>query len=113
MNSILVVEPKGRAVRREQEFDMEETIQTRLTRVESDVKHVIEIVTDVKVELRRTNDKIDGIHKKLTDKIESVNKTLTDKFDGANKTLTEKIDGANKTLTEKIDGVNKTLTEKI
>ena len=65
MNSILVVEPKGRAVRREQEFDMEETIQTRLTRVESDVKHVIEIVTDVKVELRRTNDKLDGLKEEM------------------------------------------------
>ena len=65
MNSILVVEPKGRAVRREQEFDMEDTIQTRLTRVESDVKHVIEIVTDVKVELRRTNDKLDGLKEEM------------------------------------------------
>jgi uncharacterized membrane protein YjjP (DUF1212 family) len=65
MNSILVVEPKGRAVRREQEFDMEEAIQTRLTRVESDVKHVIEIVTDVKVELRRTNDKLDGLKEEM------------------------------------------------
>ena len=61
---------------------MEEAIQTRLTRVESDVKHIIEIVTDVKVELRRTNDKIDSVNKTLTDKIESVNKTLTEKIDG-------------------------------
>ena len=63
MNSVLLVEPEGRAssVRRERERDMEETVQTRLTRLESDVQHIMTDVSDIKTELRRTNDKIDGL----------------------------------------------------
>ena len=62
MNSVLLVEPKGRVVRGRAQVDMEEgEIQTRLTRLESDLKHIQTDVSDIKVEVRRTNDKIDGL----------------------------------------------------
>ncbi|MBI3305237.1 hypothetical protein HYZ80_02875 [Candidatus Parcubacteria bacterium] len=79
----------------------------------SEVKRVIQelVVPDlqaiksdlatIKVEIRRLDEKIDGVDKRLSEKIDGVDKRLSEKIDG----LDEKIDGVDKRLSEKIGGV--------
>ncbi len=61
----------------------------RLARLESDVKHIQTDVTDVKVELRRTNDrldrlenKVDGLKDQLENKIDELKDQLKDGLAG-------------------------------
>ena len=56
----------------QQVFDMDEQIEVRIVRLESDVGHIQRDVADIKVELRRTNDKIDAMDEKLTAKIDGL-----------------------------------------
>jgi predicted nucleic acid-binding Zn-ribbon protein len=95
-------------------------------------------VSDIKVDLRRTNDKIDvtngrvdvlrdkleqgfrdvsarmdGLHEKQTEKRESVRQDLSQKIDGVRQDLTQKIEGVREDLTQKIDGVRQDLTQQI
>jgi predicted nucleic acid-binding Zn-ribbon protein len=125
MSSLPVVDPERlvRSVRWRQLFDMDEQIQAQIARLESDVHHIHTDVADIKVDLRRTNDKIDGmrdkleqgnrdagtrmdgVHEKLTEKIEDVRVDLTQKIEGVRVDLTQKIDGVRTDLTEKIEGV--------
>lgn len=62
---------------------MSNQVETRLAHIESDVEHIKKDTTDLHVELRRTNDKIDVTNKH----IEEVKDTLTTKIDGLNEKL--------------------------
>jgi dsDNA-specific endonuclease/ATPase MutS2 len=120
MNAVLAIKPSAGAVRRGQVVEMDEPIQTQVARLESDVQHIMTNVADIKVELRRTNDRIDRLDgrfvatdEKLTGKIDDSKKTLNEKIDDASKALNQKIDDASKTLNQKIDDVSKALNQKI
>jgi peptidoglycan hydrolase CwlO-like protein len=97
MNAVvLVVEPECRpgSVHRQQVVDMDETAQVQIARVESTVQHILTQVADIKIELRRTNDRIDKLDAKLDAKIDGVEKRLTEKND----ILNTKIDGVRQDL---------------
>ena len=94
MSSVRAMEIDTGAVRQQEVVEMEEAIQVRLTRLESDVQHIRTDVADIKVEVRRTNDRLD----KLQDEIRGVDKELTDKIDVLRKDLTDKIDALAKDL---------------
>jgi predicted nuclease with TOPRIM domain len=55
---------------------MSEHLEERVARIESHVEHINEVTTDLRVEQRRTNDKID----KLRDDTNSRFDALTAKF---------------------------------
>jgi archaellum component FlaC len=48
-----------------EDVNMSDQLGGRVARIESDVEHIKEVTTDLRVELRRTNDKIDGLKDKL------------------------------------------------
>ena len=61
---------------------MAEPVESRIARIESHVEHLDEVTTDLRVELRRTNDKIDAGFQRLDKKIDDGHKELNQKFDG-------------------------------
>ena len=65
---------------------MSDQIEARVARIESDVQHINEVTTDLRVELRRTNERIDGTNKR----IEEVRDVLTKKIDDKSDALDEK-----------------------
>jgi predicted nuclease with TOPRIM domain len=79
-------EPHCRADESE-DVNMSEQLEVRVARIESDVQHIKEVTTDLRVELRRTNDKIDETRDTLEGKIDALDK----KFDGKLDALKEKL----------------------
>lgn len=80
---------------------MSDAIESRIARIESDVEHIKADTADLRVELRRTNDKIDVTNQR----IEQVRDSLTTKFDDGYKELNGKIDDVHKDMTGRIDGL--------
>jgi len=75
----------------------EQHLEARVARIESDVQHIKEVTTDLRVELRRTNDKIDSLDKKFDGKLDTLDKKFEGKFDALDKKFEGKFDGlANK-----------------
>jgi uncharacterized coiled-coil protein SlyX len=79
-SSVAVKEKSGGAV-------MGEPAESRIARIESSVGHISGVTTELRVELRRTNDRIDVLttkvdigHEKLNHKIDEVHHSLKDKF---------------------------------
>ena len=56
-------------------------MEERLTRLESNVEHIQSDVSEMKVDIRRLNDKIDGIDQRLCAKIDGGDQKLSDKID--------------------------------
>ena len=92
---------------------MSEPAESRIARIESHVEHLDVVTTDLRVELRRTNDKIDAGFQRLDKKIDDGHKELSEKIDSGHKELHEKIDSGHKELREKIDSGHRALSEKI
>ena len=80
---------------------MNEDLEGRVARIESDVEHIKINTADLRVELRRTNDKIDAQGAKLEAKIDGLEKKFDTKFD----TLEKKFDGKFDSLKEKLHSV--------
>jgi predicted nucleic acid-binding Zn-ribbon protein len=80
-------------------FEPEDPVEDRVARLEVNVEHIQKDVSEMKVDIRRLNDKIDGIDEKLTAKIDAVDEKLTAKIDGVDQRLTGKIDSLKDTLT--------------
>jgi hypothetical protein len=66
---------------------MGEPVESRIARIESDVGHISAVTTDLRVEVRRTNDRIDVLttkvdvgYERLDNKIEAVHHSLKDKL---------------------------------
>ena len=94
-------------------FEPEDPLEDRVARLEVNVEHIQKDVSEIKVDVRRLNDKIDAVDNKLTAKIDAVDQKLSDKIDAVDQKLTTKIDGVEEKLTAKIDGVDQRLTGKI
>jgi hypothetical protein len=60
---------------------MEDPMEERVAKLEANVEHIRSDVSDIKTDVRRLNDKIDGVNKDLSGKIDGVNKDLSGKFD--------------------------------
>ena len=82
-----------------EDVNMSDQIEVRFARIESDVQHINEVTTDLRVELRRTNDRIDVTNKR----IEEVRDVLTTKIDDRSNALDKKIDDRSNALDKKID----------
>jgi uncharacterized coiled-coil DUF342 family protein len=90
-------------------FEPEDPVEERTVMLEADVKHIRSDVSDLKVDGRRLNDKVDGLGQQLGGKIDQVDQRLSGKIDGLN----DKIDEVDQRLNGKIDGVEQRLTGKI
>jgi predicted nucleic acid-binding Zn-ribbon protein len=62
-------------------FQLEDPMEERVAKLEANVEHIRSDVSDIKTDVRRLNDKIDGVNKDLSGKIDGVNKDLSGKFD--------------------------------
>jgi predicted nucleic acid-binding Zn-ribbon protein len=80
-------------------YEPEDPLEERVARLEVNVEHIQKDVSEMKVDIRRLNDKMDGIDEKLTAKIDGVEQRLTAKIDGVDQRLTGKIDSLKDALT--------------
>jgi len=94
-------------------FEPEDPLEDRVARLEVNVEHIQKDVSEIKVDIRRLNDKVDVVDQKLTAKIDAIDTKLTAKIDAVDAKLTAKIDGVEEKLTVKIDGVDQRLTGKV
>ncbi len=54
-------------------FEFEEvSVEERLARLESNVEHIQSDISEMKVDIRRLNDKIDGVDQRFTAKFDSL-----------------------------------------
>ena len=95
-------------------FESEEPpVEDRIGKLEAHVEHIKADVADTKIEVRRLNDKVDGVGQQMLAKIDVVDQTLSAKIDTVHQTLLARIDDVNRTLSAKIDSVNQTLSARI
>jgi len=59
-----------------EDVNMSDQLEVRVARIESDVQHIKEVTTDLRVELRRTNDKIDALDAKVDGKFDGLKDKL-------------------------------------
>ncbi len=62
-------------------FELEETVEERVARLEVNVEHMRSDISDIKIDVRRLNYKIDGVNRDLTGKIDAVDQKLSAKID--------------------------------
>jgi len=53
-------------------FELETPVEERVARLEANVEHIRSDISDMKVDLRRLNDKIDGVDERLSAKIDAL-----------------------------------------
>jgi predicted nucleic acid-binding Zn-ribbon protein len=63
-------------------LELETPVEDRLGKIEAHVEHMRSDISDLKIDVRRLNDKIDAWDKRLSGRIDDVNKRLTSKIDG-------------------------------
>jgi predicted nuclease with TOPRIM domain len=83
------------------EVDLKEIlgqINQKLDHIQRDVTDIKLELTEVKGDVKRLEDKIDGLEKRLDEKIDGVEKRLEEKIDGVEKRLEGKMDGLGKRL---------------
>jgi chromosome segregation ATPase len=94
-------------------LELETPVEDRFGKVEAHIEHMRSDISDLKVDVRRLNDKLDEVDKRLGEKIDEVDKRLVGKIDEVDKRLGGKIDEVDKRLGGKVDEVDKRLTGKI
>ena len=72
--------------------NMSDELEVRVARIESDVQHIKADTSDLRVELRRTNDKIDALATRFDNKIDASTTKLDNKIDASTTKLDNKID---------------------
>ena len=88
--------------------NVSDQLEVRVARIESDVQHIKEVTTDLRVELRRTNDRIDALDAKVDEKFSASDAKLDGKFsavDGKFSALDAKVDGKFSALEGKLYGL--------
>jgi chromosome segregation ATPase len=94
-------------------LEWETPVEDRLGKIEAHIEHMRSDISDLKVDVRRLNEKVDEVDKRLGGKIDDVDKRLCDKIDEVDKRLGEKIDDVDKRICEKIDSLDQKLCGKI
>jgi hypothetical protein len=93
-------------------FEFEEvSVEDRLTRLESSVEYIQSDVAEIKTDLRRLNDKLEGVDQKLSDKIDSVDQRLSAKIDALDQKFSDKFDSLKDSITTLTLSVEKTFSK--
>ena len=92
-------------------FESENPVEERVAVLEANVEHIRSDISDIKVDIRRLNDKIDDVDHKLSDKIDAVDQKLTNKIDAVDQRLTGKIDGVDQKFTGKFDSIAQAISD--
>jgi outer membrane murein-binding lipoprotein Lpp len=74
-------------------LELEDPVEDRIAILESDVKHIRSDVSDLKTDVRRLNDKMDGMDQRLNGKMDAIDQRLNGKMDAIDQRLNAKIDG--------------------
>ena len=90
-------------------LELETPVEDRFGKVEAHIEHMRSDISDLKVDVRRLNDKLDEVDKRLGEKIDEVDKRLVGKIDEVDKRLGGKVDEVDKRLTGKIDGLKNSM----
>ena len=69
-------------------LDMEIPVEERVARLEANVDHIQKDVAETRIDIRRLNDKIDGVDQKLSAKIDGVDQRLSAKTDSVKDLVT-------------------------
>jgi len=85
-------------------------MEERVARLEAKVDHIQSDVSELKVEVRRLDDKIDKVEQRLTAKIDAADQKLTAKIDAVDQKLTAKIDAVDQKLTSKTEAILEKIT---
>jgi chromosome segregation ATPase len=124
---VLESERVPRSSRCRQVFEMDETVQAQIARLTSDVQHVQTDVADLKVGLRRVEDRldtmngrIDGVNTniyrlevKLTDKMEGIRSEQAGKTEAVRSDLSGAIERFRSEFNEKLDSFRSGFNEKL
>jgi chromosome segregation ATPase len=94
-------------------FELESPVEERVAVLEANIEHIRSDMSDVKTDIRKLNEKVDGVDQRLAAKTDGVEQRLTAKIDGVDQKLTAKIDGVDQKLTAKIDTVDQKLTTRV
>ncbi len=68
--------------------NMEISVEQRVAILETSVQHIRSDISEMKVDLRRLNDKVDAVDAKLTAKIDAGDQKLSDKIDAVKDSVT-------------------------
>jgi chromosome segregation ATPase len=79
-------------------LESEIPVEDRLGKIEAHIDHMRSDISDLKVDVRRLNDKIDGLDTRLNGKIDGLDQKLSGRIDEVDKRLTGKIDSLKDTM---------------
>ncbi len=101
-------------------LELEAPVEDRLGKLEAHVEHMRSDISDLKIDVRRLNDKVDELDQRLCGKIEAVygktdevETSLSGKIDEVDKRLSGKIDELDKHLSGKVDELDERLSGKV
>jgi phage shock protein A len=80
-------------------FELETPLEERVARLEANVENIQKDVSDMKIDIRRLGDKIDGVDQKLSAKIDGVDQKLSAKIDGVDQKLSAKVESVKDSVT--------------
>jgi outer membrane murein-binding lipoprotein Lpp len=87
-------------------------MEARIAHLESDVRHLLSSVTDIKADVRGLRDSMDAGHARLSERIDTAFSELSKKIDGTVSPLNTKVDGAVSQLNAKVDSAVSQLNAK-
>ena len=90
-------------------LELETPVEDRPGKIEAHIEHIRLDISDLKVDVRRLNDKLEEVDKRLGGRIDEVDKRLSGKIDALDQKLSGKIEAA----CGKTEDVDKRLTGKM
>jgi predicted RNase H-like nuclease (RuvC/YqgF family) len=69
-------------------LELEAPVEERVARIEANVEHIQKDVSDMKIDIRRLNDKVESVDQKLSAKIDGVDQKLSVRIDSVKDLVT-------------------------
>lgn len=69
-------------------FELEDSVEERVSRLEAGFEHMQSDISEIKLDVRRLNDKVEAVEQKLTAKIDAGDERLADKIDTVKDSVT-------------------------
>ena len=88
-------------------------MEERIAKLEANVEHIQSDVSDIKIDIRRLNDKVDGMDQRLSAKIDAVDQRLSAKIDNLDRKLSDKIDAADQRQSARYDSLRDSISKHV